>query len=140
MATAKLTLSADRDTIELAKSLAAEDNISVSKLFKSLINELAKKKDKKDPLLEKLKTYKIPPELEAITGILKGKYPDDMDYKDMKYEYLKDKYGVSWQVAPEILPRLMGDPDPKKSSAVMMTMMKMKKIIIKDLQAAYDNA
>jgi len=54
--------------------------------------------------------------------------------------WLKDKYGVSWQVAPEILPRLMSDPNPKKSSAVMMAMMKMKKIIIKDLQAAYDNA
>jgi predicted 3-demethylubiquinone-9 3-methyltransferase (glyoxalase superfamily) len=54
--------------------------------------------------------------------------------------WLKDKYGVSWQVAPEVLPRLMNDPDPKKSSAVMNAMMKMKKIIIKDLQRAYDNA
>ncbi|PZR28194.1 MAG: hypothetical protein DI535_07255 [Citrobacter freundii] len=54
--------------------------------------------------------------------------------------WLKDKFGVSWQVAPEILPRLMSDPDPKKSSAVMQAMMKMKKIIIKDIQAAYDNA
>lgn len=54
--------------------------------------------------------------------------------------WLKDKYGISWQVAPEILPRLMGDTDPEKSTAVMMAMMKMKKIIIKDLQAAYDNA
>ncbi|MFD0794750.1 VOC family protein [Mucilaginibacter litoreus] len=54
--------------------------------------------------------------------------------------WLKDKYGVSWQVAPEILPRLMSDPDPKKSTAVMQAMMKMKKIIIKDIQAAYDNA
>lgn len=54
--------------------------------------------------------------------------------------WLKDKYGVSWQVAPSILPRLMGDADPKKSTAVMQAMMKMKKIIIKDIQAAYDNA
>ncbi|HEY0612364.1 MAG TPA: VOC family protein [Chitinophaga sp.] len=54
--------------------------------------------------------------------------------------WLKDKYGVSWQVAPEALPRLMNDPDPKKSAAVMQAMMKMKKIIIKDLQEAYDNA
>jgi predicted 3-demethylubiquinone-9 3-methyltransferase (glyoxalase superfamily) len=54
--------------------------------------------------------------------------------------WLKDKYGVSWQVAPEALPRLMGDPDPKKSSAVMQAMMKMKKIVIKDLQEAYDKA
>lgn len=54
--------------------------------------------------------------------------------------WLKDKFGFSWQVAPEALPRLMGDKDPKKSLAVMQTMMKMKKIIIKDLQDAYDNA
>lgn len=54
--------------------------------------------------------------------------------------WLKDKYGVSWQVAPEMLPRLMSDPDPKKSSAVMQAMMKMKKIVIRDIQAAYDNA
>lgn len=54
--------------------------------------------------------------------------------------WLKDKYGVSWQVTPEILPRLMNDPDQKKSTAVMQAMMKMKKIIIKDIQAAYDNA
>ena len=51
-------------------------------------------KNKKDPLLEKLKTYVIPDEVKALTGILKGKYPDDMDYKDMKYEYLKEKYGL----------------------------------------------
>jgi predicted 3-demethylubiquinone-9 3-methyltransferase (glyoxalase superfamily) len=54
--------------------------------------------------------------------------------------WLKDKYGVSWQVAPEVLPRLMNDPDQKKSMAVMQAMMKMKKIIIKDIQQAYDNA
>jgi len=54
--------------------------------------------------------------------------------------WLKDKYGVSWQVAPEVLPRLMNDLDSKKSMAVMQAMMKMKKIIIKDIQQAYDNA
>jgi predicted 3-demethylubiquinone-9 3-methyltransferase (glyoxalase superfamily) len=54
--------------------------------------------------------------------------------------WLKDKYGVSWQVAPEILPRLLNDANPKKASAVMQEMMKMKKIIIKDLQEAYDKA
>jgi predicted 3-demethylubiquinone-9 3-methyltransferase (glyoxalase superfamily) len=54
--------------------------------------------------------------------------------------WLKDKYGVSWQVAPEALPRLMSDPDRKKASAVMQAMMKMKKIVIKDLEDAYQNA
>jgi len=54
--------------------------------------------------------------------------------------WLKDKYGVSWQVAPEPLLRMMNDKDTKKSMAVMQAMMKMKKIVIADLQAAYDNA
>ena len=54
--------------------------------------------------------------------------------------WLKDKFGVSWQVTPQALPRMMSDPDPKKSSAVMKAMMKMKKIIIKDLEEAYANA
>ena len=43
-------------------------------------------------------------------------------------------------IAPEALPRLMGDPDPKKASAVMKAMMKMKRIIIKDLETAHQNA
>ena len=54
--------------------------------------------------------------------------------------WLKDKYGLSWQVAPAVLPRLMKDKDPKKSAAVMQAMMKMKKIIIKDIEEAYQNA
>ncbi len=54
--------------------------------------------------------------------------------------WLKDKYGVSWQVAPEPLLRCINDPDSKKSSAVMQAMMKMKKIIIKDIETAYQQA
>jgi predicted 3-demethylubiquinone-9 3-methyltransferase (glyoxalase superfamily) len=54
--------------------------------------------------------------------------------------WLKDKYGVSWQVAPEVLIRYINDPDPKKSSAVMQVMMKMKKIVIKDIETAYQEA
>ena len=52
--------------------------------------------------------------------------------------WLKDKFGISWQITPEILPRLMSDPDPKKSSAVMKAMMTMTKINIKDIQEAYN--
>jgi predicted 3-demethylubiquinone-9 3-methyltransferase (glyoxalase superfamily) len=54
--------------------------------------------------------------------------------------WCKDKFGVSWQVAPTVLVRYMSDPDPKKSSAVMKAMMKMKKIIIKDIEGAYKSA
>jgi predicted 3-demethylubiquinone-9 3-methyltransferase (glyoxalase superfamily) len=50
--------------------------------------------------------------------------------------WLKDKYGFSWQIVPKALMRLLGDPDPKKSQAAMQAMLKMKKIIIADLEAA----
>jgi predicted 3-demethylubiquinone-9 3-methyltransferase (glyoxalase superfamily) len=54
--------------------------------------------------------------------------------------WLKDKWGLSWQVVPKALTRLMGDPDPVKSKAVLDSMLKMKKIVIADLQHAYDHA
>jgi predicted 3-demethylubiquinone-9 3-methyltransferase (glyoxalase superfamily) len=54
--------------------------------------------------------------------------------------WLKDKYGLSWQVVPTALTKLMGDPDPVKSKAVLDAMLKMKKIVIADLQAACDHA
>ena len=57
-----------------------------------------------------------------------------------RYGWISDKYGVSWQVVPEALIRYINDPDSKKSSAVMQVMMKMKKIIIKDIEAAYQGA
>jgi predicted 3-demethylubiquinone-9 3-methyltransferase (glyoxalase superfamily) len=54
--------------------------------------------------------------------------------------WLKDKFGVSWQIIPKALGKLMSDPDPGKSQAVMQAMLKMDKIIIADLQKAYDGA
>ena len=52
--------------------------------------------------------------------------------------WLKDKFGLSWQIVPSALSRLMSDPNPKKSKAVFEVMMKMNKIEISDLQRAYD--
>ena len=52
--------------------------------------------------------------------------------------WCKDKYGLSWQIVPKQLGELMGDPDPAKSKRVMDAMLKMKKIIVADLQKAYD--
>lgn len=52
--------------------------------------------------------------------------------------WLKDKYGLSWQVNPTILGRMLSDPDPERSKRVMEAMLKMKKIVIADLQKAYD--
>jgi predicted 3-demethylubiquinone-9 3-methyltransferase (glyoxalase superfamily) len=52
--------------------------------------------------------------------------------------WLKDKFGLSWQIIPTALMKLMSDPDPKKSNAVMQAMLKMDKIVIADLQKAYE--
>ncbi|HXY15342.1 MAG TPA: VOC family protein [Terriglobales bacterium] len=54
--------------------------------------------------------------------------------------WLKDKFGLSWQIIPTALMKLMGDPDANKSNAVMQAMLKMNKIVIEDLQEAYDAA
>ncbi len=53
--------------------------------------------------------------------------------------WLKDKYGLSWQIVPKQLLILMGDPDREKADRVMQAMLKMKKIIVLDLQKAYEN-
>lgn len=54
--------------------------------------------------------------------------------------WLKDKYGLSWQIVPPILPQLLADPDPEKSGRVMQAMLAMRKIIISELQDAYDRS
>jgi predicted 3-demethylubiquinone-9 3-methyltransferase (glyoxalase superfamily) len=50
--------------------------------------------------------------------------------------WLKDKYGVSLQIIPTALPRLLGDPDPEKSQRVMAAMLQMKKIEVDELERA----
>ncbi|KFF12488.1 3-demethylubiquinone-9 3-methyltransferase [Chryseobacterium soli] len=52
--------------------------------------------------------------------------------------WLKDKYGFSWQIVPKKLIQLMNDADQEKSQQVVQAMMKMQKIIIKDLEEAYN--
>jgi predicted 3-demethylubiquinone-9 3-methyltransferase (glyoxalase superfamily) len=52
--------------------------------------------------------------------------------------WLKDKYGLSWQIIPTTLGKLMSDPDPEKSKAVVQAMLKMNKIVIEDLKRAYE--
>jgi len=52
--------------------------------------------------------------------------------------WLKDKFGLSWQIVPTILGRLMQDKDSEKSKRVMQAMLKMDKLNIEGLQQAYD--
>jgi predicted 3-demethylubiquinone-9 3-methyltransferase (glyoxalase superfamily) len=54
--------------------------------------------------------------------------------------WLKDKYGLSWQIIPSILGKLLQDSDAKKAKRVMQAMLQMDKLDIKGLQLAYDGA
>ncbi len=51
--------------------------------------------------------------------------------------WLKDKYGLSWQIIPNALMRYLSDPDRQKADRVMQAMLKMQKIVVADLDAAY---
>jgi predicted 3-demethylubiquinone-9 3-methyltransferase (glyoxalase superfamily) len=52
--------------------------------------------------------------------------------------WLKDKFGLSWQVVPSVLERYLRDPDPEKSQRSMQAMMQMKKFDLAALTAAYE--
>jgi predicted 3-demethylubiquinone-9 3-methyltransferase (glyoxalase superfamily) len=52
--------------------------------------------------------------------------------------WLKDKFGLSWQIIPTVLNELLNDPDPIKSQKVMKAMLQMKKIDIEKLKQAYE--
>jgi len=60
--------------------------------------------------------------------------------KKEKCGWLKDKYGLSWQIIPATLGQLMQDKDPERSKRVMNAMLQMDKIEIKKLKQAYENA
>ena len=52
--------------------------------------------------------------------------------------WIKDRFGLSWQIIPKALGELMGDSDPVKAQRVMQAMLKMKKINIEELKKAYN--
>ena len=58
--------------------------------------------------------------------------------KEQPCGWLKDKFGISWQIVPSILGQLLGDKDRQKASRVMKAMMTMKKIDISELKRASD--
>jgi predicted 3-demethylubiquinone-9 3-methyltransferase (glyoxalase superfamily) len=53
--------------------------------------------------------------------------------------WLKDRFGLSWQIVPPILGQLLADPDPAKAGRVMQAMLSMNKLDIAGLQAAHDS-
>jgi len=54
--------------------------------------------------------------------------------------WVKDRFGLSWQIVPRQLGELLGSPDRKRAVAATNAMLKMKKIVIADLQKAFDEA
>ena len=54
--------------------------------------------------------------------------------------WLKDRYGLSWQIVPKALNELLADPDPARADRAMQAMLKMTKLDVAELQAAADNA
>ena len=56
--------------------------------------------------------------------------------KESQCGWLKDKYGLSWQITPTILPELLQDKDPEKANRVMQAMLKMVKIDIETIKRA----
>ena len=86
---------------------------------------------------------------EAISLLINCADQEEIDYYWSKLSeggeegpcgWLKDKYGLSWQIVPTALPELLGDPDPEKSQNVMKAMLQMKKLDIAGLRRAHDQS
>ena len=86
---------------------------------------------------------------EAVSFFINCETQQEIDYywakltaggSESRCGWLKDKFGVSWQVIPTALSRLMSDPNPAKSRATVAAMMTMNKLVISDLQKAHDEA
>ena len=85
---------------------------------------------------------------EAISFVINCENQQEIDYyweelgkggdaKAQQCGWLKDKFGLSWQVVPTVLSKLMADEDAKKSQHVMQALLQMKKIDIAALEKAY---
>jgi predicted 3-demethylubiquinone-9 3-methyltransferase (glyoxalase superfamily) len=86
---------------------------------------------------------------EAVSFVIDCADQDEVDYYWTKLSeggeegpcgWLKDRFGLSWQVVPAALGELASDPDPAKSQAVIKAMLGMRKLVVAELQAAYDAA
>ena len=88
----KLTLSVDRKTKQVAKRLAEESNVSISKLFSTFINGLDAEKSKSDPILERIRKTEIPDWIKQLK--LADKPTPDFDHKAEYAKRLEEKYGL----------------------------------------------
>ena len=84
---------------------------------------------------------------EAVSFVVNCENQEEVDYfwnkliegggEESQCGWLKDKYGLSWQINPTVLGQMLSDPDREKSKRVMEAMLKMKKIDIEGLKKAY---
>jgi len=83
----------------------------------------------------------------AVSFVVNCESQDEVDHyweklseggEEVQCGWLRDRYGLSWQVVPTILGKLMQDKDPEKAGRVMQAMLQMKKIDIAGLQRAYE--
>lgn len=90
--------------------------------------------------------YKLSP---AFSLVIDCKDQDEVDYywnrlleggRPDQCGWLTDKFGVSWQVVPSVLEKLMSDPDPVKAARVTQAMLQMVKLDIAGLQRAYNGS
>jgi predicted 3-demethylubiquinone-9 3-methyltransferase (glyoxalase superfamily) len=85
---------------------------------------------------------------EAISLYIKCKDQAEVDYfwekltadggEESQCGWVKDKFGVSWQVIPDALPEYVAGSDPEGAQRAMQAMLKMRKIIVEDLKKAYE--
>jgi predicted 3-demethylubiquinone-9 3-methyltransferase (glyoxalase superfamily) len=86
---------------------------------------------------------------EAVSFLVRCDSQEEVDYywskllaggTESQCGWLKDKFGLSWQIVPTVLPELLSDPDPEKSQRVMKVMLRMKKLDIRALKQAYEES
>ena len=84
---------------------------------------------------------------EAVSFVVNCKTQEEVDHfwdklgeggQTQQCGWLKDKFGLSWQIVPSVLIELINDPDPEKSSRVTEAMLQMTKIDIANLRQAYE--
>jgi len=85
------------------------------------------------------------PFTEAVSFVVRCSSQDEVDYywgrlvdggEESQCGWLKDRFGVSWQIVPERLFELIGDADPARAAAATAAMLGMRKIVIAELEAA----
>ena len=87
---------------------------------------------------------------EAISFLVRCESQEEVDYfwnaltadggEESQCGWLKDRFGLSWQIIPNRLMELLGDPDPGRSQRAMQAMLQMQKIDVAELERAADAA